>query len=157
GLAATAWSSEGVNEVLKLQEAGVSQDVMLAYVQHSTAQYNLSADEIQRLEDSGVPATVIVAMIDPGNPAGAPADPTTAVTTDTPAPIEASTTTESEVLAPAADEQNVSYFYDSLSPYGTWVNDSEYGWAWSPRVETGWQPYVDGGHWVWTDSGWYWE
>lgn len=51
-------------------------------------------------------------------------------------------------------------FYESLSPYGTWVEVDGYGWCWQPTVAVvnpGWIPYGDGGRWVWTDSGWYWH
>jgi len=51
-------------------------------------------------------------------------------------------------------------FYESLSPYGTWVEVDGYGWCWQPTVAVvnpGWIPYGDGGQWAWTDSGWYWN
>jgi hypothetical protein len=31
-----------------------------------------------------------------------------------------------------------------LDYYGDWIDDSDYGRCWSPRVETGWSPYRDG-------------
>src|SRR6185295_16475344 len=135
GLAISAWSSEGVSEVLKLQQSGVSPDVMLTFVQTSKTNYSPTADEIQQLEDAGVPATVIVAMIDHGKDiaAGTTNTTTTTRTTTTTAdvtPVAAVT----EVIAPAPEEQNISYFYEELAPHGTWVNDPDYGWAWSPRV-----------------------
>jgi hypothetical protein len=54
----------------------------------------------------------------------------------------------------------VSYFYNDLSPYGTWVNLQGYGWCWQPRtvvVNRQWRPYCDGGHWVNSDAGWFWQ
>src|SRR5438876_10972836 len=52
---------------------------------------------------------------------------------------------------------NVSLFYDRLSPYGRWVDESPYGWCWVPaRVGPGWRPY-SAGYWVYTDYGWTWE
>jgi hypothetical protein len=57
-------ASEGVDDVMKLASAGISQDVMLAFVQNSGAMYDPSADEIQQMRSAGVSATVIVAMID---------------------------------------------------------------------------------------------
>jgi hypothetical protein len=38
--------------------------------------------------------------------------------------------------------------YD-LDPYGTWQNVDGYGYAWSPRVDTGWAPYQQGS---WTND-----
>jgi hypothetical protein len=58
------------------------------------------------------------------------------------------------------DKPDISYFYGALAPYGTWREDATYGWVWQPRevtIQTEWRPYVHAGHWVWTDSGWYWE
>ena len=59
----------------------------------------------------------------------------------------------------AATEVTINYFYDTLAPYGSWVNVDGYGRCWRPSVmvyNPGWQPYCDHGHWVYTDCGWYW-
>jgi hypothetical protein len=48
---------------------------------------------------------------------------------------------------------DISYFYEHLSPYGTWVNNAPYGYVWVPRVGYSWRPYTYG-RWVWTDYGW---
>lgn len=53
----------------------------------------------------------------------------------------------------------VTYFYDALSPYGTWVDVEGYGRCWRPDyavLGSGWRPYADGGRWIWSDHGWYW-
>ena len=51
---------------------------------------------------------------------------------------------------------SVSYFYDSLSPYGEWFQDTSYGWCWTPYdVSADWRPYDDG-HWEYSDYGWSW-
>lgn len=49
----------------------------------------------------------------------------------------------------------VSYqtFYDDLSPYGEWINDSEYGYIWVPNVDDDFRPYFTNGHWVMTEFG----
>ncbi|HVT60327.1 MAG TPA: DUF6600 domain-containing protein [Thermoanaerobaculia bacterium] len=52
-------------------------------------------------------------------------------------------------------EIDVSFFYDSLAPYGEWVESADYGWVWVPRVQYGWRPYTDG-HWIYTEDGWAW-
>jgi Family of unknown function (DUF6600) len=47
-------------------------------------------------------------------------------------------------------------FYDSLSPYGSWVDVPQYGYVWYPgSVGTNWMPY-ENGYWAWTDAGWTW-
>ena len=50
---------------------------------------------------------------------------------------------------------NIGIFYDSLAPYGEWVQQPSYGWVWIPaNVHPGWRPYTDG-RWVYTDDyGW---
>ncbi len=54
----------------------------------------------------------------------------------------------------------VNYFYDSLAPYGSWMEIPDYGWAWQPSVANimpEWRPYADHGRWLNTDNGWYWQ
>ena len=61
--------------------------------------------------------------------------------------------------APPPQNVTVNYFYDNLSPYGSWVEVPAYGRCWRPAVvvtNPGWRPYCDNGHWIYTDSGWYW-
>ena len=55
--------------------------------------------------------------------------------------------------APSSPPVQVSnnYFYETLSPYGSWVNVDGYGMCWRPTVAVvnpGWQPYADRGRWV---------
>ncbi len=60
--------------------------------------------------------------------------------------------------APAAAQMhasvNVSFFYDSLAPYGQWMSYPSYGYVWRPtHISTGWRPYMNG-RWLYTDAGW---
>lgn len=49
-----------------------------------------------------------------------------------------------------------SFFYDSLQPYGDWIDVQNYGYCWQPRgVDGDWRPYTDG-YWTYTDAGWTW-
>jgi Family of unknown function (DUF6600) len=51
---------------------------------------------------------------------------------------------------------NISYFYEQLSPFGTWVYMRPHGYVWMPRhMGYRWRPYMNG-RWVWTDYGWTW-
>src|SRR5450432_2270098 len=63
------------------------------------------------------------------------------------------------IESPYIDESSnsISYqqFYDDLSPYGQWVDNPEFGYAWTPR-EAGFQPYYSNGHWAYTNYGWTW-
>jgi hypothetical protein len=58
-------------------------------------------------------------------------------------------------LKVAAQDIAVSYkeFYTALSPFGQWIDDSEYGYAWIPNVDEDFQPYWTNGYWVMTDHG----
>jgi hypothetical protein len=59
-----------------------------------------------------------------------------------------------------SDVDDVSFFYDQLAPYGSWVNVPAYGMCWQPSVvrsDPYWQPYLGGGRWKWTNLGWYWD
>lgn len=47
-------------------------------------------------------------------------------------------------------------FYDQLSPYGQWVDNSDYGYVWIPDVDQDFSPYSTSGYWVMTDYGWTW-
>jgi hypothetical protein len=47
-------------------------------------------------------------------------------------------------------------FYDELSPYGTWVDNPDYGYVWSPNVGPDFVPYATNGHWIYTEAGWTW-
>lgn len=49
------------------------------------------------------------------------------------------------------------YFYNSLSPYGSWI-EIDYGVVvWRPTImRMDWSPYRDG-RWIWTSDGWYWQ
>jgi hypothetical protein len=44
-------------------------------------------------------------------------------------------------------------FYDELQPYGTWIDDPNYGNVWVPDAGPDFRPYGSNGHWVLTDYG----
>lgn len=45
-------------------------------------------------------------------------------------------------------------FYDELSPYGTWIQDPQYGYVWRPDVDQEeFRPYYTNGRWVMTEYG----
>ncbi len=53
-------------------------------------------------------------------------------------------------------EVSFDFFYDSLQPYGEWVEVGDYGTCWKPSgVDDDWAPYSDG-YWSYTDAGWTW-
>jgi hypothetical protein len=64
-----------------------------------------------------------------------------------------SLTTINKVVSQATVDFNV--FYSTLSPYGRWVDNAQYGRVWICN-EPGFRPYYDDGHWEYTADGWTW-
>jgi hypothetical protein len=67
---------------------------------------------------------------------------------------------EVDVNLNARADVDISVFNDQLSPHGKWLDVAEYGRVWQPNecaTDTEWRPYMNDGHWTWTDGGWYWE
>ena len=159
--------SPAASEVVRLAEAGTSDDVLLAYIQNSQGGFNLAADQILYLRDIGVSSAAITAMLNRDNALRTHATSYTAYTqTPPPAPVPVQETVPPPpTQAPPPDyvsspPPDVGYFYDDLSPYGAWVQLDGVGWCWQPSVVVvnhAWRPYCDGGHWVCTDAGWFWQ
>ncbi len=169
--------SPGAAEVAKLATSGVGDEVVLAYIKNFEAPFNLSADDVLYLKDIGLSPEVTSAMLshdsalrdqaqqyapaatNPAPPAApTPVAPTPAVQpASAPAPTVAAAPTPVYVSSPPPE---VTYFYNDLAPYGTWVQLDGYGWCWQPTavvITPGWRPYCHGGHWVYSDLGWYWQ
>lgn len=53
-------------------------------------------------------------------------------------------------------EVNFQVFYDQLSPYGHWVEYSDYGYVWMPSLDSDFIPYLTNGYWIMTSFGWTW-
>jgi hypothetical protein len=144
---------------------------MIAYVQNAPATFNLTADNILYLKDVGLSPAVISAMLTHDNnlrsqphTATPPYQPLQTNPNPTPATEPVPTQEPPQTAAAPTYVNNpppdVNYFYSDLSPYGTWVDVENVGWCWQPRVVVinhGWRPYCDGGHWVYSDCGWYWQ
>jgi hypothetical protein len=158
-------------EVVRLTQAGVDQSIITTYVANSTSLFNLDSDKIIYLTNLGAPNTLVTAMMQRDQQLQQQLAATQAAQqaqqTQQPPPAQAAPapeTTPSNVTdvtpSPAPDQPvTVNYFYDSLAPYGSWVVVGGYGRCWRPTVcvyNSGWQPYCDNGHWVYTDCGWYW-
>lgn len=50
---------------------------------------------------------------------------------------------------------NFNTFYTQLSPYGSWINNPDYGQVWIANVN-GFEPYSNDGRWEFTNYGWTW-
>jgi hypothetical protein len=154
-------------QVVRLAQAGVDEGIIMVYVTNSSRTFNLDSDKIIYLTDLGLPTDVVTAMMQhdldlqqqfAASQAAQQAQLTQPAPPDQTAVESAQATTNESVEPPAPVTAN--YFYDTLSPYGSWVTVSGYGSCWRPAVCTyspGWQPYCNRGRWVYTDCGWYWS
>lgn len=181
--------SPGMDEVVQLARSGIDEEVLLAFIEKSGKAYHPSVEEIIYLKDLGVTSAALAKLIRTGNQhselarqveAGNLADPaapnaadatvvkaedgtTVNVTTHNhyaaaPQPLAGTPTTD--VSAEAGTPVDLSYFKNSLAPYGSWVYVEGYGEVWRPTVgvvNVGWQPYYDNGRWLYTNAGWYWH
>jgi hypothetical protein len=56
-----------------------------------------------------------------------------------------------------APEISLGLFYDSLRPYGEWIQLESNLTVWRPQnIYPNWRPYSVG-RWYWSDQGWYWD
>src|SRR5260370_8345785 len=158
--------SPATAEVVRLAEAGTSEDVILAYVQNAQSSFNLSSDNILYLKDVGLTSPVITAMLNRDNTLRnqtqqyrydqklyPPANPAPSAPPPLPAPPDAPPVSEPAAPAPTAVAAPLTYvsnpppegnyFYNDLAPYGAWVDLEGVGWCWQPRavvINRGWRP-----------------
>lgn len=155
----------GVKDVRKLNSAGVPVETIVAFIQSKNINYDLSADNVLKLRNEGIPTAIINALLTSGagNTGPVATQPTPS---PQPAPVPAATTEPppqpvvATVATVATASPDVAYFYQELSPYGRWILAEDGQWCWQPREVSAtreWRPYWDKGHWVWTDHGWYWS
>jgi hypothetical protein len=169
--------SPQLQEVVKLTQAHMNDDVILAYIHNSGASYNLSADDILYLNTQGVTQPVISALLQAkGSAPNAPSAPISTPSTSAPpisapqvnppppdggggyAPQPVMPPPSSE--APPGSDISLTYFQSQLAPYGMWTDIPGYGQCWVPSVEAttpDWRPYFNAGHWEYTEDGWYWK
>ena len=147
----------GVQDVVKLSQAGISDEVILTQIRNNAAIYNLTADQIILLKNQGVSQPVIKALLT-GGAAAIPSRPAPS------APLHCHPRCPggSRRFPPAAPAPAVSLdsFQPQLAPYGAWIQVPGYGLCWQPTVavsDPAWRPYFNQGHWIYTDTGWSWQ
>ena len=151
--------SANLADMIKLARAGVSESLMLKFIQNASGAFGLGAQKIIYLNDLGVSENVINTMMERDRAftnALPPAPAPLAGTAPAPAPVVAEL---ASVVVTAPAPVTVNYFYETLTPYGSWIEVEGYGLCWQPTVviyQSDWQPYCDRGRWVYTDCGWYW-
>ena len=141
----------GVQDVIKLAQAGVSEDVILAQIKNSPATYNLTADQIIELKIDGVSQPVIKALLNGGGspiPANspAPAAPPASIplTATAPPPAPAPVVAVPASAPPTA--ASFDNFQNQLAPYGIWIQDPVLSLCWQPAVavtDPSWRPYFN--------------
>ena len=153
--------SANLNDIIKLARAGVSENLMLRFAGNTSGAFGLGAKEIIYLNDLGVSDAVINAMMqhDRTEPAAVQTTPAQQPVAEVVAPAAPVYEDQPEVVIAEPAPVTVNYFYETLSPYGAWVEVDGYGRCWQPTIvvqQPGWQPYRDRGHWVYSNHGWFW-
>jgi len=149
GAAATASPSEtrpvqlssGVAEILKLERARLSDEVITAFIRNSGKIYSLSASEILYLREQGVSAPVVTAMLDQRQNAAAtaaqaaPQPVPTAPTSTQPASTYVAATPVYVAPSPVYVYSSPSYGYYDYGYYNYWPYYGGYwgypGWSFS--------------------------
>jgi hypothetical protein len=176
--------SPDLQEVIKLSQARMPDDVIKNFIYSTGKSYQLNADDIIYLNNQGVSAGVISVLQTAGAngapgpqaPATAPAPvapppqtpppsqlppaPTIAPSAQPPGPGPATPVAAPSSAPPQPSEVSFQYFHDQLAPYGTWINVGGVTY-WRPdqamALDPDWRPYYDMGQWVETDDGLYWQ
>ena len=162
--------SPDLQEVVKLSQEKMSDEVITTYIRNSGKTFKLGADEIIYLNSQGVSQGVISALLQTASSGGNPANQTPPpVVSSSPPPPEPTPAPQAMVSAPApqveapappAPEINFAFFHDQLAPFGTWMNVGGTMY-WRPdaaiAANPDWRPYYDMGQWIQTDNGLYWQ
>jgi hypothetical protein len=158
--AATPQLSFGVQQVMQLESAKISDDVVLAYIKSSAGNFGLTADQIIYLRQQGVSNPVIAAMLNStpatvvATTAPAAAQPTAPAVTSAP-PAATTTyvqpaTTYVQTVPASMYYYSQPYYYPAYYPaydYGWYPPVSlSFGWGWRGGWGGGWH---GGGHGGW--------
>lgn len=158
----------GVSDAIKLTRAGIAEEIILTQIRNQGTAYNLTADQVIYLSNQGVSQNVIKALFSGGKPGGvpAPANPAPVPLPSTPAPAvpgPGPVTGAPQTAVPGTTTSSpvsYEYFHDQLATSGAWIQDPILGLVWRPTIaatDPFWRPYLDGGHWVYTETGWFWQ
>jgi hypothetical protein len=157
-----AASSPSADDLVKMARSGVDEEVLTSYIDSSPDTFALDADDIITLKDLGVPSKVISEALRHGRVYESDSTYETAANQATndsgAANSQPQEITTSAAVAPPPGDQNISFFYQAMYPYGNWL-DIDGEWCWQPNatiINTDWAPYCSNGHWVYSDWGWCW-
>lgn len=133
--------SYGVAQIVKLAQANVSDDAIMAYIKSSGNSYGLNADQIIYLRQQGVSDAVITTMLNQPRPGLAVAVPTTPVPQPMASTAYASQDSADTVAPPVTYVQTVpatTYYYQPYYYYPA------YGWCLPVTYSFGWGGYYRG-------------
>jgi len=154
--------ADEADDLIKLAQSGVDEEVLLAYIDQTPSPIDLSADDVLSLNDLGVSSRVISEALRHGRSdtvvTANPIQDTGTTLTHGTAVSETVATVSSSLVAPQEKDLNISYFYEALNPYGIWRYVDNV-WCWQPNAtvfDYYWAPYCNHGHWVFTNVGWAW-
>lgn len=147
--------SYGAQEVLKLEQAKVSDDVIVSYIRSSGLTYAMTADQIVYLRSQGVSNPVLTAML--GTPGAAstpvPAPSTVAASQPAPAPVQTTAAAPATtVVVPSTPAPTVTYVPDTTYYYDPYYYSYPYYYGWYPGVSLYWGGGWYGGGW---HGGWH--
>ena len=149
----------GVPQILKMAQANVANDTIIAYIKNSGTSYGLNADQIIYLKQQGLSDGIITAMLNqpkagvvmpaPATPAPEPAAASAVATVPTPTP--APTVTYVQSAPPSIYYYPQPYYYPYYSSYAVYPAVSlSFGWG------GGWGGYAHGGYYGgWHGGGWH--
>lgn len=142
----------GSDQIVYLNDLGVSGDVVKAMIQHDASQDAAAQAAAASLAAASAPSIPFPTnYVDPNSTAAFPPPPPPDDSTGPMPPMDS---------ADYVPPDDADYFYSSLAPYGSWNYVAGLGLCWRPTVglnNAGWQPYGDRGRWLYTDCGWYWQ
>jgi hypothetical protein len=154
-----AMATPEADDLIKMARSGVDEEVLTAYIDASQIVFDLNADDIVTLKDLGVPAKVISEALRHGH-ANEPDSTSVAEAREAikSASGDNGQISSSAAVVPPPSDLNISFFYESLYPYGNWLTING-DWCWQPNatvMSPDWAPYCSYGHWVDSDWGWCW-
>lgn len=170
--------SPDLQDVVKLNQQHLGDDIVIKFIQTSGKSYPLTSDDLIYLATEGISQAVIDALEQTAKtppppaappstnslpePPAAPAEPAP-VSQPVPAASQAAVAAgEPTPAAPAGPEISFQYFHDQLAPWGTWIELPGLGQVWKPadvviNASPDWRPYYDNGQWVQTENGLFWQ
>ena len=95
----------GVPQIIRLSQAKVSDDTIIAYVKNSGLSYSLDADQIINLRQQGVSDAVITTMLNQPKPVSVLYTPTTPAPQPAASPVNTSTAGTTPLYSPRQSDQ----------------------------------------------------